>query len=107
MLKCLICGKQTLKGEPTGKLFTKMKIKYPNDVIGCRIIKEIPCCIECSGTEWVEEEKAIDTEHLTHEDLTNLLSHRVCFKCGKKLDNEPEGVRCCSKCKKTGKKDDD
>lgn len=100
MLKCLVCGRQTEVGEPTGKFITKIPVKYPNDIIGNRIVSEIKCCVACSGEEMLEEEKEIDINCLTHDDLSGMLSPRRCFKCGKNIDNEPKGFRCCPRCRK-------
>ena len=49
MIKCLLCKRQTQKGETTGKFIT-MVYKDPNDKSkGKRIFKEKKVCIDCNG----------------------------------------------------------
>lgn len=55
MLKCPFCKKQTARGEPTGKLVTLIKVEYSNGTIGNRILKEVKCCINCSGMKMLKE----------------------------------------------------
>jgi hypothetical protein len=52
-LKCPLCKRVTRYGEPTAKFLTKTKVKYPNEVIGSRIVKEVKCCMGCRGEKWI------------------------------------------------------
>ena len=52
---CPFCKEKIEANSPTGKFLTKIKIIYPNEVVGSRIVKEIKCCIKCSGEEYLEE----------------------------------------------------
>lgn len=68
MLKCPICQQQTKKGEATGKFTTKIKVEYPNNVFGNRIVREIKCCMKCSGERYLEgSEKTL--ERIEEEEL--------------------------------------
>lgn len=55
MLKCLKCGRQTEKNEPTGYFVTKRSIREYNlkkrrfEDKGNKIISSVQTCMKCSG----------------------------------------------------------
>ena len=49
MIKCLLCKRQTQKGETTGKFRTMVYKDINNQSEGKRIFKEIIVCMGCNG----------------------------------------------------------